>query len=348
MSKKQVLLFVGQDITAHLIMNRVVKDMLDHGVYEPVIILPKNASSPRANLPQLKEFSFFEKTLLNDTVYPFIHETPSQCAKNLSPQQFQDQFEVPVQLIDDVNDPAFVESVRANPDVACALSIRCTQIFHKPIFDAIRSHNAMFLNLHSGLLPDYRGVMPTMRRMYDIATGKADGTDYGCTLHRVDPFDPDVKDKGIDTGKIITVKSIELNPNHSGYQAYVGMVDVGAEALITALSDIHKGNTLRGYPQSDLGSAYYTFPTADEMTQWENAGIVLVRETEVIDTLVSAFSKASANHGKRLTAALTDSINKWRELNPPAVAVESRAVMHRANTTPHQQGLGFIPVFRAA
>jgi len=49
-----------------------------------------------------------------------------------------------------------------------------------------------------------------------------------------------------------------------------------------------------------------------------------------------------------LTAALTDSINKWRELNPPAVAVESRAVMHRANTIPHQQGLGFIPVFRAA
>jgi methionyl-tRNA formyltransferase len=344
--KKQVLLFVGQDITAHLIMNRVVKEIIAGGVYEPVIFLPKKSYSSRANIAELSEFSFFEKTLLNEVVYPFIHRTPSQCAPNISPQQFHDQYDgVQVETVEDVNSPEFVKKIESLHDVACALSIRCTQIFHKPVVEAVKSHQALFLNLHSGLLPDYRGVMPTVRRMYDIATGRIDETDYGCTLHKVDPFDPAVKDKGIDTGKIITVKSIALNPNHSAFQAYVGMVDVGAEALINALSDIQKGNTLRGYPQSDIGSNYYTFPTVQEIKQWSDSGIVLVREQEVIDTLVSSFSRASAPHGRRLTAALTDAIGAWKQQR--GIVIDASA-SSRAPSQPVGGMFGAPPTLRVA
>ncbi len=311
MNKKQVIFFVGQDITAHLIMNRVVKDIISKGVYEPVLFFPKNTYLVNADLPELRDFSFYEKTLLNQTVYPFINQKPSHCALNLTPQQFVEQYGLHVEYVEDVNAPDFVEKIKQNNDIACALSVRCTQLFRKPITDTIRSR-APFLNLHSGLLPDYRGVMPTVRRMFDIATGAVSETDYGCTLHKVDHFDPEAIDKGIDTGKIITLKSINLNQLHSGYQANVGLVDAGADALINVLSEIQNNSTLRGYPQAPDKSAYYTFPTQNELDDWRKAGIVLVRPEDAITTLVSAFSRANTSHGQQLTAVLSEAIKEWQ------------------------------------
>lgn len=313
MSKKQVIFFVGQDITAHLIMNRVVKDVLEKGVYEPVLFFPKNAYSPRADIPQLREFSFYDKALLNNTVYPFINAKPYDLegrAVNLTPQQFNEDFGVHVETIDDVNDPALVARIAQNDNIACALSLRCTQIFRKDITEAIK-RRAPFMNLHSGLLPDYRGVMPTLRRMFDIASGAVAETDYGCTLHKVDYFDPNAVDHGIDTGKIIEVKSIALNSNHSGYLAQVALAEAGAESLIKALSEVEHNYTLRGYPQNNENSAYYTFPTQKELIQWKQAGVTLVRPEEVVHTLVDAFSAANTSHGDELTAVINEAIREW-------------------------------------
>lgn len=307
MSKKQVILFVGQDITAQLIMNRVVKDMIAKGVYEPVLLFPKGTHLPAEDAPELVNYAFFDKQLLQERVYPFLSRRPSQCAANLSPESFREQFGIPVENIDDVNDPDFVAQIEANSNIACAISIRCTQLFRRPIWTALKKYGP-FLNLHSGLLPDYRGVMPTLRRMFDIHSGAVTENDYGMTLHQVDPYDPQALHKGIDTGKIIEVKSIELNPEHSGYQATVALADAGADALINTLTQLQNGYTLRGYPQANETSAYYTFPTRQELQKWKDGGLVLVRPDEVITTLVNAFSKAGTPHGDKLTTIIRDAI----------------------------------------
>jgi methionyl-tRNA formyltransferase len=313
-NKKQILLFVGEDITAHLIMNKVVADIVARGVYEPVLFFPKNTRLKNAALPELREFSFFDKTLLNETVYPFIDAQSSSCAKNFSPNQLTERHGLHLEVVDDVNAPEFVRKIKSIGAIACALSIRCTQLFRQDITDAIKS-TSPFLNLHSGLLPDYRGVMPTLRRMFHIATGVADDGDYGCTLHKVDPFDPNAIDKGIDTGKIIEVKSIKLNPAHSGYQANLGLVDGGADALISAISQIQNGYTLRGYPQNQDQSAYYTFPTQSELNDWKEAGITLVRPEDALLTLVDAFSKVNTRHGRELSSAIQEATREWYKQN---------------------------------
>ena len=311
MTKKQVLFFIGEDIAAHLITNRVMKDIDAKGEYEPVLYYAKNTySKTAAMIPQLREFSFFEKKLLNDTVYPYIDAKSSRCQPNLTPNQIANEYGFHVEQIADINDPEFVDRIKANSNIACAISIRCTQIFQKPLVDAIKE-TAPLVNLHSGLLPDYRGVMTTMRRMFDIATGRADGDDYGCTLHKIDPFDPNAVHKGIDTGKILAVESIELNPAHSGYQAHVGLVDVASEALINMLNQVQNGHTLRGFPQNPQQSRYFTFPTQDELQAWKEAGVVTVRATDAIDTLVNAFSKAGTPHGEKLEAVMRTAIKDW-------------------------------------
>lgn len=314
MNKKQVIFFVGQDVTAHLIMNSVVKDMLAKGVYEPVLYFPKNTYSARADIAPLREFAFYDKILLNETVYPFINKNPSDLSDNLSPQQFAKKHGLHVENVDDVNNPDFVAHIQSNDNIACALSIRCTQLFRKEITEAV-TKSAPFMNLHSGLLPDYRGVMPTIRRMFDIYSGAVNETDYGMTLHKVDYFNPDALHKGIDTGKIIEVKSIELNLNHSGYMANVGLVDAGAEALINVLSQIENNYTLRGYPQNNDKSAYYTFPTQSELEEWKGAGLVLVEPQDAVSTLVNAFSRVNTPHGDKLTRVIRNSINTWYSQN---------------------------------
>ncbi len=316
MSKKQVIFFIGKDITAHLIMNRVVKDMMVHGEYEPVLYYAKNTTLKGADLPELREFGFFEKTLLNETVYPFINKKPSHCQPNLSPDQLAEKYELemgtPLQVseIDDVNAPDFVNKIRANPNIACAVSVRCTQIFRPEIVAAVKA-NAPFLNLHSGLLPEYRGVMPTMRRMFDIATGKVIDRNIGCTLHKVDGFDPSVRDKGIDTGKILSIQSIELDPTHSGYLAGVSIVDAGSDAITDALKYLQKGRYMHEIAQDNTKSTYYTFPTTDELCEWKKAGVVLVRPDDAITTLVNAFSKAGTKHGDKLEAVMKQAIKQW-------------------------------------
>lgn len=314
MTKKQVIFFIGEDVTAHLILNRVIKDMVKKGEYEPVLYFAKNTSSTAANLLRLREFSFFEKKLLNETVYPFINSDSSSCQPNSTPQQIADNHGFHVEYLDDINDPAFVAKIAANQNIICAFSLRCTQLFRKALVEAVKK-NAPLMNLHSGLLPEYRGVMTTMRRMFDIATGKADDQDYGCTLHKVDPYDPAALHKGIDTGKILEVKSLKLNPAHSGYQAHVGLVDAASGVVINALDQIQNNYTLRGYPQNNDDSNYFTFPTQAELCEWEKVGLVLVRPTDAVDTLVNAFSKAGTPHGNRLKAVIEQAIGQWYSAN---------------------------------
>lgn len=353
-NKKQILLFVGEDITAHLIMNRVVADIVTKGVYDPVLFFPKNTNLKNAALPQLKEFSFFDKTLLNQIVYPFIDEQSSSCAKNFSPNQLAERHGLHIEVVDDVNAPEFVNKIKSSDTIACAISIRCTQLFRKDITEAIK-RTAPFLNLHSGLLPDYRGVMPTLRRMFDIARGVADDGDYGCTLHKVDPFDPSVADKGIDTGKIIEVKSIKLNPTHSGYQANLGLVEGGSDALISAILQIQSGYTLRGYPQNQDQSSYYTFPTQAELNEWKRIGITLVRPEDALITMVDAFSKVNTRHGKDLSLAIKDATQVWYKQNCGCLE-DLQGLSHSADPCSgcsevrqfSQSGVSSIPAFRAA
>jgi methionyl-tRNA formyltransferase len=220
------------------------------------------------------------------------------------------------------------------------LSVRCTQIFRKEITEAVK-RGSPFLNLHSGLLPDYRGVMPTMRRMFDIASGNVSETDYGCTLHKVDYFDSKAVDKGIDTGKIIEIKSIALNSSHSGYLAQVGLVEAGSESLIRALSEIENNYTLRGYPQNNAESAYYTFPSRKELAEWKNVGIVLVRPDDAVQTMVNAFSRANTRHGDKLTTVINQAIQDWRSSS--SCGCKDGSVLNFPSDTGHNSLLGGLP-----
>ena len=312
-NKNKVVIFVGEDITAHLILNSVLKQIEEKGL-QPVLYFAKHIVTANARLDELKEFALHDRILLNEVVYPFIDKQPSVCARNMSPQQMVDVYNAEHAYVPNVNDPDFVESIKERNDICCAISIRSTQIFRKPLVDAINKDNpdGIFFNLHSGILPDFRGVMPTMRAMFAYASGQRKRPpQYGVTLHKVDSFDPDKKDRGIDTGNVIEVMAMVNNDNPTAFAAQTGLVKTGEAAIRHLIESIVGGFNVIGHPQNEEMSGYYTFPTREEIDQWKSHGIVLCKDDETVSTLVGAFSKAGTSHGKELENKLKRAIKNW-------------------------------------
>ncbi|PZQ45432.1 MAG: hypothetical protein DI551_07350 [Micavibrio aeruginosavorus] len=304
-ARKKIALFVGSDVTAQIVLNRLIDDMVDK--YEPIIFLPTYPNSPKAQLPELKRFSFYDRHLLNDTVYPYI-ETRRIYAPNRSPSIIAHDHGIRVETVANVNDPEFIEELRNEPNLAGAISIRSFQIFKQPLIDILHD-KGFFLNLHPGILPQYRGVMSTFRMM---AAGE---TSYGWTLHKVA--------EEIDAGEILWMKARPLDPSKSGYALNINMAAIGAQSVMQALKEVELGNVLIGSSQKARQSRYYTYPTESELKSWQKKGIHLIDPDEVINTLVERFSQPGTSHAYELTEQLNIAVRDWEVANNAAPIPET-------------------------
>jgi hypothetical protein len=317
---KKIAFFVGNDITAQLVLNGVIKDIyenrLDHNGearYEPVVYLPAQPASIKANLPELKEFAFYERGILNDVVFPYVDENAHMRAKNLSPSKLSEKYGFELKKVPAVNDPEFVRSLaEANRPFAGAFSIRCFQIFKEPIIAHFNQRSAegagFFLNAHPGILPNYRGVMSTVRTMH------ADVMDppqrYGWTLHEVD--------RGIDTGDILWVKArTDVDKLRPAVLVNAFLAPTGVNAIKAAFDNLDNNEELAGYPQDKKVGKYYTYPTKRELKEWKDSGIKLVDRNGTVKKLVEEFSVPGTAHAEELAVRMHKAIDKFEEENKP-------------------------------
>ena len=123
------------------------------------------------------------------------------------------------------------------------------------------------LNLHSGLLPDYRGVMATFWAM--LNSEKKIGT----TLHFID-------DANIDTGRIVAQSHLEVEPDKSYLWHVLQLYVEGITVLSEAVSTLALGESLSLRKQS--GGQYFSFPKAQDLTKFTDQGFSLVNEDELV------------------------------------------------------------------
>jgi methionyl-tRNA formyltransferase len=106
------------------------------------------------------------------------------------------------------------------------------------------------INLHSGLLPSYQGIMATFWAMLN-----GEGQ-IGCCLHYI-------QDKRIDAGDIIQQSPIDTNFKLSYLENLLGIYLPGIEIMANAVSQLLQGHSL--VAQSQQGEpGYFGFP--DEQT----------------------------------------------------------------------------------
>lgn len=113
------------------------------------------------------------------------------------------------------------------------------------------------LNLHTALLPKYRGLMPSFWVL------KNNEKETGVSVFFVD--------KGIDSGPILVQKRLPIHKSMSQEELIKKSKKMGMDAIIEAIELIHKGN-YKLIPNPDEEKSYYSFPTHDDVKEFYMAG----------------------------------------------------------------------------
>lgn len=138
-----------------------------------------------------------------------------------------------------------------NPDLL--ISIAGNEIFKK---DLIEMAPKGCLNLHSALLPKYRGLLPTFWVL------KNNEKYTGVSVFYVD--------EGIDSGPIIVQKRIEIG-KMSQQELIIECKKVGIDALIIAIKKIMT-NSVELIPNDDSEKTYFTFPSKQDVLDFKKSG----------------------------------------------------------------------------
>lgn len=117
------------------------------------------------------------------------------------------------------------------------------------------------INLHSGILPKYRGILATF---WAILHGE---TDAGCTLHYV-------SDGSIDTGDIVSIHTVPIDKARSVLWNVASLYEGGAAMIASALTRLSAGERLEAATQKADGG-YYSYPREEDMQAFLKKGALL-------------------------------------------------------------------------
>lgn len=133
------------------------------------------------------------------------------------------------------------------------VSIAGNQIFKKPI---IELGPKGCLNLHTALLPKYRGLMPTFWVL------KNEEKETGVSIFFVD--------EGIDSGPIIVQKRVELN-GQTQEELIKQTKKIGMDAINESIDKIHVGEyDLIPNPENEM--SYYSRPEWEDVRDFLKSG----------------------------------------------------------------------------
>ena len=133
------------------------------------------------------------------------------------------------------------------------ISITGNQIFRKPLLEIPRLGT---LNLHTALLPKYRGLMPS----FWVLKNKEKQT--GVSVFFVD--------EGIDSGPILVQKKINIE-NLSQWELIRMTKFLGMEAILEGIELIQSGD-YELIPNNEEDSTYYSFPTRADVIEFKKGG----------------------------------------------------------------------------
>jgi methionyl-tRNA formyltransferase len=128
-----------------------------------------------------------------------------------------------IRLKKNINNQDSLSTIRSyNPDLL--ISIAGNQIFKKELIDLAPKG---CLNLHTALLPKYRGIMPSFWVL------RNNEKETGVSVFFVD--------EGIDSGEIIVQKHLQIDDKMTQQQLIKVSKQMGMDAIIEAITKIQTG-----------------------------------------------------------------------------------------------------------
>ena len=166
---------------------------------------------------------------------------------------FLKEFQVPkIVLPKHINHKESVEIIKSyNPDLL--ISILGNQIFKEQIFNLAPKG---CLNLHTALLPKYRGLMPTFWVL------KNNEKYTGVSVFYVD--------EGIDSGPILVQEKVEIG-NRTQEELIKHTKKIGMDCIVKAIDLIHKNN-IKLIPNDASNKSYFSFPKKEDVRIFRKIG----------------------------------------------------------------------------
>ncbi|MCH9693507.1 MAG: formyl transferase [Gammaproteobacteria bacterium] len=246
----KITLLGHYDIASLYALNRLIGLL---PVHNHTVLLSGEQASSEAEDPRLTALASHDKALSDRFL---AGQFDVDLAAELSEQSRA--------TLNNPNSPDGLQSLAAtSPDLV--VSIRYRRILRDDAI-AIPAHGV--LNLHSGILPDYRGVMATFWSMLDGAS------EIGTTLHRI-------VDSGIDTGPVIEICRRPTQYSKSYLANVLALYAGGCDTVASAVRGIASGSVLAELPQVSGGS-YYSEPGSADVQRFEELELSLFAEDETV------------------------------------------------------------------
>lgn len=160
---------------------------------------------------------------------------------------------IPLLETTSVNDPAYIAKVREmRPDVI--VSVAAPEIFRKDILAAARLG---CVNIHSGRLPKYRGMMPNF---WQLLHGETHAT---LTVHEMVPK--------LDAGAIIATHEFPLRERDTLDRVIRETKQEGGRLMIRVLRSLVTGTSTRT-PLDMTNAQYFKFPQPEDVKKFRARG----------------------------------------------------------------------------
>ncbi len=273
----RIVFFVNYDIESSMALNLLWPHFKQH--FAGIFYSQKVGSDKPRPASLLDDLAFVEQVVFPSLIFQNAERSPAN-GFFLGFYEMARYFEGPFARIDNVNEPATLEKLRAlKPDLF--VSIRFGKIFGE---EALAIPRLGVLNLHSGLLPQYRGVLATFRAMMN------GDEEHGCTLHWIDS-------PKIDKGEILATAKRKVHPKQTLLRQISALYPLGVRLLIEAIQKLMKGEKLVGQPQDPAAGAYYSFPSDAEVLEFLSRGWRIWNEDDILD-LASSYGCGKPVHGE--------------------------------------------------
>jgi len=251
----RILCLLNRDLASNFALNLLLPALARYTVR--VGLTEQIGRTPADEPWQRRELRVAEQLVPNLALFPLVERAAlgDDGNRNLTFAEIQRLRGIPVDSLADPNCPPGLDLVKSfAPDLI--LTIRYGAILEAAV---IRIPPLGVLNLHSGILPSFRGILATFRVMLNQET------EVGCTLHYI-------RDASIDTGDIVAIHRQPLQRERSLLRNVLDLYPPGIEMLCRALRTVEQGGQLSSSVQQRGEGAYYSHPTAQEWDEFTRRG----------------------------------------------------------------------------
>ncbi len=272
----RLIIFTNRDLASNLFLNHILPQIGRYVVH--IFVSDKVGKATSTPPPKaLKDLKFFEQTLINDFIFPLLdvqNRVYTEGGKLMTFNELSLHYAIPIESLNDIRSTENLDKVKnLQPD--WVLSVRYGKIFGKA-FLQIPKHGV--INLHSGRLPQYRGVLPTFRALMN-----GDAVLYP-TLHLID-------NNTIDTGGVLAALEIEADKNKSLLWNILNLYPKSAPLVAAKISQIIESQQFINIftEQNESNAAYFTFPTEEEITTFSEKTKINFVDTEDYSELLKLY-----------------------------------------------------------